>query len=151
MTYSPGRNRLFDLAGAKALNTDTEEQLYHIQSIEGYRQNFHAMKQKEGEPVIHFLAHLQSQARFCEFVVNCPNDSCGRQVNYLGDIVAGQMLAELANVEYQSKILVEAGTLTPLKQTFSRLVGLETMNKSRYCLHSEYSIYRDWSRSNSLI
>lgn len=46
------------------------------------------------------------------------------------------MVAVLANVEHQSKILVETTTLTTLEQKFDRLVSLEMVYKLAPYLHS---------------
>ena len=45
-------------------------------------------------------------------------------------MVSGQLISGLANLDYQSKILTEATTLTTLEQKFNRLVCLETTDKS---------------------
>ena len=130
---------LFDLIGSEALNSATEEQLLRqikLVAVRGlhkevYRQKFHAMRQGEGESITHFLARLRSLARFCDYTITCPNEhGCGRKINYASDMVAGQMVAGLANVEHQCKILSEATTLTTLEEKFNRLVSLETTDKS---------------------
>ena len=75
--------------------------------------------------------------KFCEFRVACPNEmNCGWQVDYSNDMVAMQMIAGLANMEHQSRILVEAISLTTLEQKFNRLVSLETTDKSTPHLHN---------------
>jgi len=142
---TPETNRLlFELIGPETLDTATEEHL--LQQIrlvvvkglhkEVHRQNFHFMRQKEGESITHFLARLRAQAKFCEFTVTCPNEvNCGRQVNYSGDMVAGQMIAGLVNMEHQNRVLAEAATLITLEQKFHRLVSLETMDMSTPYLH----------------
>ena len=40
-------------------------------------------------------------------------------------MVVAQMVAGLANIDHQTKILAEAATLTTLQQKFDRLVSLE--------------------------
>ena len=45
-------------------------------------------------------------------------------------MVAGQMMAGLANTEHQTKILAEATTLVMLQQKFDRLVSLEMTDHS---------------------
>ena len=103
---------------------------------EVYRQNFYSMRQKEGESITHFIARLRAQAKFCEFTVTCTNEvNCGCQVNYSGDIVAGQMIAGLVNMENQKRVLAEAATLTTLEQKFQRLVSLETTDMSTPYFH----------------
>ena len=142
---TPERNRLlFKLIGPKALNTATEEHL--LQQIrfvavkglhkEVHRQNFHSMKQKEGESITHFPARLHAQAKFCEFMVTYLNEmNCGGQVNDSGGMVAGQMIAGLVNMEHQNGVLAEAAMLTPLEQKFQRWVSLETTDMSTPYLH----------------
>ena len=46
------------------------------------------------------------------------------------------MIARLANLEHQSKVLAEAATLTTLEQNFNRLVSLETTDKTTPFLHN---------------
>ena len=137
---------LFDLIGAEALNSATEEQLLRqikLVAVRGlhkevYRQKFHAMRQGEGESITHFLARLRSLAKFCDYTITCPNEQGGgRKINYSSDMVAGQMVAGLANMEHQCKILSEATTLTTLEEKFNRLVSLETTDKSTPHLYSD--------------
>ena len=88
MACNPDVNRLlFDMIGPETLNSATEEYLLHqvrlvvVQGLykEAHRLNFLSMWQKEGESVTHFLAHLRTQAKICEFRVACPNEmNCGR-------------------------------------------------------------------------
>ena len=82
MVCTPELNRLlFNLMGAESLNTASEDQLLQYIMLvtakrfhkEVHQQNFHSMKQKEGESITHFLARLQTLAKFCEFTVTCPN------------------------------------------------------------------------------
>lgn len=139
MACSKEVNRLlFDLVGPKALKLATEEQLLqHIRLIvvrglhkEVHRHRFHNMRQHEWEGLTQFLAKLQAQARFCNFTVQCLNESCRQVVNYSEDMVAGQLVAGLTNKEYQSKLLTEANILTTVEQKFHRLVSLETTDTS---------------------
>lgn len=139
-TCTPETNRLlFELIGPTRLNTATEG--YLLQQIrlvavkglhkEVHRQSFHSMAQNEGESITHFLSRLRGQAKFCEFNVKCPNEqTCGQQVDYSEDMVVGQMIAGLANLEHQSRLLAEAASLVSLEQKFNRLVCLETTDKS---------------------
>ena len=136
---SPNVNRLlFQLLGSETLNIATEEQLLHqIQLVavkglhkEVHRHTFHNIRQQEGEGITHFLAKFQSQARLCKFTVKCTNGSCQQQVNNSEDMVAGQLVAGLLNMEHQVKILAEANILTTLEQKFHRLVSLETTDKA---------------------
>ena len=140
MACTPELNRLlFNLMGAEALNMASEDQLLqYIKLIavrgfykEVHQQNFHSMKQKEGELITHFLARLWTLAKFCEFTVACSNKpDCGRCVDYSNNMVAGQIVAGLANMDHQTKILVEAITLVTLQQNFDRLVSLEMTDHS---------------------
>ena len=88
------------------------------------------MRQKEVERMIHFLARLWTLAKVCEITVTCPNEpDCGRCIDYSSDIVAGQMVAGLTNMEHQSKILAGTATLTTLQQKFNRWVSLEIIDQ----------------------
>ena len=51
-------------------------------------------------------------------------------------MIAGQLMAGLANVEHQEKILAEASTLITLQAKFERLVSLETTDQSTSHLHT---------------
>ena len=102
---------LFELIGPEILNSATEEHLLQkirLVTVRGLhkevqRQIFHSMTQGEGEVITHFVARLRSQAKFCEFSVECPNQQiCGQRVNYSDDMVAGQMISGIANLEHQS-------------------------------------------------
>ena len=85
----------------------------------------------------HFLARLRAQAKFCEFKVACPNEmNSDRQTDYSNDMMAGRMIAGLVNIEHQGRVFAEAATLTTLKQKFTRLISLETMDKSTLNLHN---------------
>ena len=101
-------------------------------------------------------AARRAQAKFCEFTVSCPNKvNCGRQVNYSGDMVAGQMIAGLVNMEHQNRVLAEAATLTTLEQKIQRFVSLETTDMSIPYLHKtmhsltlsnvQRSYHKQWS------
>ena len=138
--YTSELNRLlFDLLGAETLNSATEEQLLqYIRLVavrrfheEVHHQNFHSMRQKERESIPHFKARLRTLAKFCEFSVTCPNKpDCSQHINNSSDMVAGQMVAELANTDHQTKMLAEAATLTTQQQKFNRLVSLEMTDQS---------------------
>lgn len=54
-----------------------------------------------------------------------------------GDMVTGQMVAGLANIEHQSRIFAKAAPLTTLDQKFERLVSLETTEKSTLQFHND--------------
>ena len=128
---------LFNLIGPAALNNASEDDLLkYIKSVavrglhkEVHSQQFHAMHQKEGELVTHFLARLRSQANFCEFSVKC-NNSCNSDVSYSDDMISGQLIAGLNNVDHQNKVLAEAAKLPSLQSKFDLLVSLETTDKS---------------------
>ena len=138
-TCSPVINKLlFDFVGASTLNSCTEQQLLaHIKSVavkgvhkEVHHQKFHSLHQLPGEPVTQYLARLRAQAALCEFRVTCTNGTCVAPVSYAEDMIAGQLIAGLANVEHQGTILAEASTLTTLQAKFERLVSLETTDQS---------------------
>ena len=139
-TLTPEANKLlFELYGPELLNTASEEYLLNqirLVTVKGlhkevHRQQFHAMRQLEGESVTHFLSRLRGKAKFCQFQVSCPNSNqCGQLVSYSDDMVAGQLIAGLANSEHQSRVLAEAATHTNLDQKFSRLICLESTEKA---------------------
>ena len=135
---------LFDFVGANQLNSWTEVQLlaHIIKSVavkgvykEVHRQKFHSLHQSPGESITRFLARLHSQAALCEFRVICPSQTCTTSVSYAENMIAGQMIAGLANVAHQAKILAEATTLTTLKAKYDRLASLETTGQSTSHLH----------------
>ena len=129
---------LFDFIGPDTLNTCNEQQLLqHIKSVaakgvhkEVHRQKFHTLHQSPGESITRYLAKLRAQAALCEFRIMCLNGSCASQVSYADDMISGQMIAGLANIEHQSKILAEAAMLDSLQKKFDRLVSPETTDQS---------------------
>ena len=133
-TCTPELNRLlFDLLEAKTLNSPKEEQLLHYTRLvvvrelhkEGHQQNFHLKRQKEGESITHFMARLQTLAKFCKFTVTFPpKTDCHRHIDYSSDMMAEQMMARL-NIDHQTKISTEAATLTTIQQKFDGLVSLK--------------------------
>lgn len=48
----------------------------------------------------------------------------------LEDMVASEMIVELANTEHQDRVLAGATTHTTLQQKFDKLVNLEITDKS---------------------
>ena len=119
-----------------------EQPLQHVQlfTVKGLYKEVHSDKfnntrQHEGEGHKHFLARLQSQDMFCEFTFQCPNLSCQHVISYSEDTVAGQLITELANKEYQSK--------------FHRLVSLETTDTSPPHLQSSLSSHLTFSSLRS--
>ena len=135
---------LFNFVGASTLNTCSEQQLLsHIKSVavkgvhkEVHRQKFHSLHQSPGEPITRYLARLRAQAALCEFRVTCSAGECAAPVSYAEDMIAGQMIAGLANIEHQSKILAEATTLVSLQAKYDRLISLETTDQSTSHLHA---------------
>eukprot|EP00112_Aurelia_sp_Birch-Aquarium-sp1_P005669 Seg1645.4 transcript_id=Seg1645.4/GoldUCD/mRNA.D3Y31 product="putative serine/threonine-protein kinase" protein_id=Seg1645.4/GoldUCD/D3Y31 len=87
-------------------------------------------RQSPGESITRYLARLRAQATLCDFRVPCTNDACVTDVSYAEDMISGQMIAGLANVEHQCKILAEATTLPTLKAKFDKLVSLETTDQA---------------------
>ena len=134
---------LFDFVGAGALNTCTLEQLLsHIKSVavrgvhkEVHRQKFHGLHQSPGESITCYLACLKAQAALCKFRVKCNNGMCTAEVSYADDMISGQLIAGLANVEHQGKVLAEASSLKTLKEKFDKLISLETTDQSTSHLH----------------
>ena len=141
---SPTVNRLlFNFVGAETLNSCTEQQLLqHIKSVavkrihkEVHRQHFHSLQQSEGESVTHYLAKLWSQASLCDFRVKCSNESCQAQVSFSKEMISGQLITGLANMDHQGKVLAEADSLTSLQVKFNKLVSLETTDQATCRLH----------------
>ena len=108
---------LFDFVGVATLNTCPDQQLLdHIKSVavrgmhkEVHHQKFHNLHQAEGESITHYLVRLEAQASLCKFQTPCPKSTCGSQVSYAEDMISGQMIADLVNVDHQGKVLVNAG------------------------------------------
>ena len=50
-------------------------------------------------------------------------------------MISGQLIAGLANVEHQGKVLAEASSLKTLKEIFDKLVSLETTDQATSHLH----------------
>ena len=134
---------LFDFVGADQLNSCTEQQLLaHIKSVavkgvhkEVHCQTFHSLHQSPGESITCFLARLRAQAALCEFCITCSFETCTTSVSYAEDMIAGQMIVGLANVDHQAKILAEAMTLITFKDKYDRLASLETTDQSTSHLH----------------
>ena len=71
------------------------------------------------ESIIHFVARLRTIEKFGKFFVTCLNKpDCGQHIDYSSDMVAGQMVAGLANIDHQTKMLAEAAILIRLQQKF---------------------------------
>ena len=144
-TCSSVVNRVhFDFVGAATLNTCTEQQILdHIKSVavrgmhkEVHCQKVHNLHQAEGESITRYLVRLWAQASLCEFQTPCPNSTCGSQVSYAEDMISGQMIAGLANVDHQGKVLAEAASLKDLQAKFDKLVNLEAMDQATTHLHN---------------
>ena len=103
---------------------------------EVHHQKFHNLHQAEGEPITHYLARLRAQTSLCEFRTPCPNSTCGSQVSYAEDMISGQMMAGLANVDHQGKVLAEAASLKDLQAKFDKLVSLEATDQATTHLHN---------------
>ena len=135
MACTPELNRLlFVLLGAEMLNSASEEQLlWHIRLItirglhkEVHQQNFNLMRWKKGESITYFLARLQTLAKFWEFTITCSNEpDCGQWINCSSVMLTRQIMAGLAIMEHQSKILAEAAIPMTLQLRFDRLVSLK--------------------------
>ena len=145
---SPDLNRmLFEFVGADVLNTCTEAQmLQHIKSVavkethpEVHQTTFNLMKQDQGEPISRFVARLKAKAFLCKFEVTCTDHNPARTISYADHMVAQRLVAGLANVDHQRKILSEAATLTTLDAKIKRLQVLETTEESANALHGNPS------------
>ena len=98
-------------------------------------QKFHNLHQAEGESITHYLVRLRAQASICEIQTPCPNSTCGSQVSYAEDMISGQMIAGLVNVDHQRKVLMEAASLKDLQAKFDKLVSLEATDQATTHLH----------------
>ena len=134
---------LFEFVGADALNTCTEEEmLAHIKSVavkqthpEVHQTSFNLMKQDQGEPITRFVSRLKAKAFLCKFEIQCSDHDPPRSISYAEHMVAQRLVAGLANVDHQRKILSEAATLTTLDAKIKRLQILETTEESASVLH----------------
>ena len=111
---SPDLNRmLFEFVGADVLNTCTETQmLQHIKSVavrethpEVHQTTFNLMKQDQGEAISRFVARLKAKAYLCKFEVTCTDHYPAKTISYADQMVAQRLVAGLANVDHQRKIL----------------------------------------------
>ena len=124
---------LYEFTGKDNLNSSklTEEKLLdYIKSVavktihtEVHRWHFNQKCQEDGETVTRYVGRLKAQAALCKYTVKC---ECNRTVSYAEEIISQRLVAGLANLEHQSKVLSEAQDLTDLKLKISRLVSLET-------------------------
>ena len=146
---------LFDLVGPTILDACTEAQLLdHIKAVavqgshkEVHRQKFQAIKQEEGQNVTSYLAKLKSQAKLCDFNMEC--SGCNQPVSYSTNMVSGQLIAGLHNTDHQARVLAEAATLTTLQSKFDRLVSLETTDLATKRLNMTVSPGLSTSSSSS--
>ena len=96
-----------------------------FKAIQLMQQNMQIMQQ----------ASIQQQNVAHPFRVKCNNNMCTGEVSYADDMIAGQLIAALANVEHQGKALEEASSLKTLKEKFDKLVSLETTDQATSHLH----------------
>ena len=90
----------------------------------------------EGETITHFLAQLKAQAQLCEFSIPCI--TCTYNVSDVTDMVSGQLVAGVANTDYQGKVPADAAILTSLQLKFDKLISLESTH--RPCPHKKANI-----------
>lgn len=130
---------LFEYVGPLQLDQANERELLeHIRAIavkvihkEVHRMKFTQMKQMDGEPIMQFIARLKAQASLCQFSVSCCTHlPTPVLISYTDDMVAQQLLAGLANQEFQSKILSESASLPTLASKVDRLRCLEASEES---------------------
>ena len=114
-----------------------------------HRHKIHNTRQHEWEGLMHFLARLESQARFCEFTVQGSNVSCQHVMNYSEDMAAGQLITRLTNKEHQNKILAKVITHTTAEQKFHRLITLETTDTSTPHLRNSLNLHLAFSSLRS--
>ncbi len=79
---------------------------------------------------------LQRQASLCDFRVRCLNDSCQSPVSFSEEMISGQLIAGLANIDHQGKVLAESDNLPSLQAKFNKLVSLETTDQATSRLHT---------------
>jgi len=87
---------LFDLFGAAKLNTCTENEMLNcikpvtVRSLhkEVHRQNFHKIRQSEGEPLTQYVAKLRSQTVMCGFAITCSNAGYNSHESYMEDMIS---------------------------------------------------------------
>lgn len=129
---------LFEFVGPETLNTCSEtEMLAHIKSIavkethpEVHQTSFNLIKQEQGETITHYVARLKAKAFLCKFEVPCTCCTPPQPISYAEKMVAQRLVAGLANLDHQRKILAEAPTLTTLALKVKRLQLLETTEES---------------------
>ena len=134
---------LFEFVGADVLNVAAEdEMLGHIKSVavkqthpEVHQTSFNLMKQDQGESINRFVSRLKAKAFLCKFEITCADHDPPRSISYAEHMVAQRLVAGLANLDHQRKILSEAATLTTLDAKIKRLQILETTEESAYALH----------------
>jgi hypothetical protein len=153
MCCSPEVNRrLYEFVGPSELDRSTEEQLLvHIKSVavkgvhkEVHRLKFSTLRQQDGETVTNYVGRIKSQVALCEFTVTstCKEEGCGTRarptttiVSYAEEMISHQVIAGLANHEFQSRVLSEAATLTTLDAKVNRLQTLESTEECAQLLN----------------
>lgn len=114
---SPEVNRLLcELVGTETLNINTEQQLLcqirHV-AVEGlHKADTPQHETTEGGRCHTFLSEVIVAGEVLR--IYDPVSEWKLWLNYLKDMVAGELVARLANREHQAKILAEANTLITL-------------------------------------
>ena len=134
---------LFEFVGSETLNMSSEEEmLEHIKSVavkqthpEVHQTSFNLMKQEQGETITHYVSRLKAKAFLCKFEVTCHEHDPPVTISYAENMVAQRLVAGLANVDHQRKVLSEAATLRTLTEKIKRLQVLETTEESAFVLH----------------
>jgi hypothetical protein len=69
------------------------------------RVTLHNMRQDRDEPIRAFGAPLAGQAGVCKFIVKCPAEDCGRDVNYTDAILRDALNCGIADPDIQLDLL----------------------------------------------
>jgi hypothetical protein len=69
------------------------------------RVTLHNMRQDRDEPIHAFGARLAGQAGVCKFIVKCPAEGCGQDVNYTNAILRDALTRGIADPDIQLDLL----------------------------------------------
>jgi hypothetical protein len=75
------------------------------QNIMVARVTLHNMRQDRDEPIRAFRARLAGQAGVCKFIVKCPAENCGQDVNYTDAILRDALTRGIADPDIQLDLL----------------------------------------------
>ncbi len=143
----PLNKRLFDVKGANALNSATEDNLLAwmkeiaVKGVhkEVHRTQFVHLRQKQGESINSYYGRLKGESGLCDYRIptplTCANDQCtcanhGIEVSFQDEMVSTQLVAGLYNSDHKVRVLSESGDLPTLSAKFNRLSVLEKSDAS---------------------